>query len=192
MTVDYPGYLANESDPVSLVLDLRITHDRLGSSSDPSLNGKLHYPHNTDWSLNVDVDDKIRKYHTDYRNNPPNTVSFIPTIPSTSGRLHCEFVRLLFLQDHRETDRFFSTSGVHLVQHDRDQFHFRHTVFTQQLKIRIGLVLVKETVLRITLNLDGTPIISKSHTHPSHSQTSRLVTSSLSLGVSVPRSTQCM
>ncbi len=36
------------------------------------------------------------------------------------------------------------------------------------------------------------PITSQSHTHPSHSQTSRLLTSSLSLGVPVPRSTQCM
>ncbi len=31
-----------------------------------------------------------------------------------------------------------------------------------------------------------------SHTHPSHSQNSRLLTSSLSLGVPVPRATQCM
>jgi hypothetical protein len=38
----------------------------------------------------------------------------------------------------------------------------------------------------------GTPIPSESHTHPSHSQTSRLLTSSLSLGVPVPRVTQCM
>jgi len=30
------------------------------------------------------------------------------------------------------------------------------------------------------------------HTHPSHSQTSRLLTSSLSLGVPVPRPTQCV
>jgi hypothetical protein len=34
--------------------------------------------------------------------------------------------------------------------------------------------------------------LSKSHTHPSHSQTSRLLTSSLSLGVPVPRPTQCV
>jgi hypothetical protein len=81
-----------------------------------------------------------------------------------SGKLHSEFVRLLFLQTH----------------------------FSQQLKNRVGLTLVKETVLRITLNLDGTPITSKSHTHPSHSQTSRLLTSSLPLGVPVPRVTQCM
>jgi hypothetical protein len=57
-------------------------------------------------------------------------------IASTSGRLHIEFVRLLFLQAHRETDRFFAVA-----------------------------------VFRIVLNLDGAPIASKSHTHPSHSQT---------------------
>ncbi len=31
---------------VPLVLDLRITHDRFGSSADPNLNGHLHYPNN--------------------------------------------------------------------------------------------------------------------------------------------------
>ncbi len=46
-----------------------------------------------------------------------------------------------------------------------------------------GLLLAKAAALRVTLNLDGTPIASNSHTHPSHSQTSRLLTSSLSLGV---------
>ncbi len=38
----------------------------------------------------------------------------------------------------------------------------------------------------------ASPIASSSHTHPSHSQTSRLLTLSLSLGVPVPRPTQCM
>jgi hypothetical protein len=35
---------------------------------------------------------------------------------STSGRLHSEFVRILFLQAHQETDRFFAGSGVQLAQ----------------------------------------------------------------------------
>ncbi len=113
-------------------------------------------------------------------------------IASTSGRLHSEFVRLLFLQDHRETDRFFAVSGVQLAQTDRCQFHFRREAVSTQLKSRVGLTLAKTAALRITLNLDGATIISKSHTHPSHSQTSRLLTSSLSLGVPVPRATQCM
>jgi hypothetical protein len=30
----------------------------------------------------------------------------MPDIVSTSGHLHSEFVRILFLQTHRETDRF--------------------------------------------------------------------------------------
>jgi hypothetical protein len=115
-------------------------------------------------------------------------------IASTSDRLHGEFVRLLFLQAHRETDHFFATSGVQPAQTQRGMFHFRRTAFPQQLKSRVGLALVKAAALRINLNLDGAPIASKSHTHPSHSQTSRLLTSSskLSLGVPVPRPTQCV
>jgi hypothetical protein len=54
------------------------------------------------------------------------------------------------------------------------------------------LSLDKSAALHITLNLDGSTIISKSHTHPSHSQTSRLLTSFLSLGIVVPGSTQCI
>jgi hypothetical protein len=86
--IELVGYLANETGPVPLVMDLRITHDRFGSSSDPSLNGNLHYPNNIDRSLNETDDDKIRKYHGDYNTNPPNTVSFMSVIASTSGRLH--------------------------------------------------------------------------------------------------------
>ena len=59
--IELTGYLANTAGPVPLVLDLRIAHDRFGSSSDPNLNGKLHYPHDIDRSLNEAAADKIRK-----------------------------------------------------------------------------------------------------------------------------------
>jgi hypothetical protein len=39
-------------------MDLRIAHDRMGSSADPSLNGHLEYPNNLDQSLNDAVTDK--------------------------------------------------------------------------------------------------------------------------------------
>jgi hypothetical protein len=190
--VELAAYLANAAGPVPLVLDLRIAYDRFGSSSDLNLNGHLHYPNDIDKSLNEAAADKIRKYRADYNNNPPNAISFMSAVARTSGRLHSEFVRLLFLQAHRETDRFFAASGVQLAQHDRGQFHFRRAAFSSQLKAKVGLALAKTAALRITLNLDGAPITSKSHTHPSHSQISRLLTSSLSLGVPVPRATQCM
>ena len=91
---------------------------------------------------------------------------------------------------------FFSDSGVQSAQFDRGYFHFRRTVFSSMLKSKCGNILAKAAVLRMNLNLDGSPITSQSHTHPSNSQTSRLLTSSLSLGVPVltpvPRPTQCM
>jgi hypothetical protein len=101
----------------------------------------------------------------------------------------------LFLKTHRETDRVFTVSGVQLGQSNWGLFHYHHTVFSSQVKSKCGNILVKTVGLRIILNIDGVPVVSRSHTYPSvpsHSQTSRLLTSSLSLGVPVPRTTQCM
>ena len=124
------------------------------------------------------------------------TIIIIPlslyAIASTFGTLHSEFVRLLFLQAHRETDCFFAASGVQLAESISGLFHFRRAAFSSHLRSKVGNILAKAAVLRIVLKIDGAPIASKSHTHPSHLQTSRLLTSSLSLGVPVPRATQCM
>jgi hypothetical protein len=87
---------------------------------------------------------------------------------------------------------FFSVSGVHLPESNRGYFHFRRVTFLAQLKSRVDLTLAKAAALRITLNLYGEPITSTTHTHSSHSQTSPLLTSSLSLGVPFPRATQCL
>jgi len=120
-----------------------------------------------------------------------NIVQTIIIVPLTLSPLcqlllvrlaHSEFVRLVFLQAHRETGRFLAASGVQLAQSNRDLFHYRRAVFSSQLKSKIGNILAKSAALQINFNIDGEPIASRSHTHPSHSQTSRLLTSSLSLG----------
>jgi hypothetical protein len=143
-------YLANETGPVSLVLDLRIVHDRVGSSTDPTLNGHLKNPNNFDQSLNDAVADKVRKYRADYNNRSPSAVSFMTAIASTSDRLHSEFVRLLFLQTHRKTDRFFEASGVLSAQSDRGFYHLRRAAVSAQLQSKVGLALAKVAALRIT------------------------------------------
>ncbi len=97
--IELPGYLANAAGPVPFVLDLRITHDRVGSSTDPTLNGHLRYPNNLDRSLNDAAADKVRKYRSDYNNNPPSVISFMTVITSTSGRLHSEFYQTFILTD---------------------------------------------------------------------------------------------
>ena len=67
--IEMTGYLSNQVGPVPLVLDLRITHERFGRSSDLSINGSLHYPNDKDRSLNEAVAEKILKYRTDYKGN---------------------------------------------------------------------------------------------------------------------------
>jgi hypothetical protein len=63
--IELTAYLANAAGLVLLVLDLRIAHERFGSSSDPSINGHLQYPNDVDRSLNEAAADKIRKYRSD-------------------------------------------------------------------------------------------------------------------------------
>jgi hypothetical protein len=53
--IELDTYLPNVSGPVPLVMDLRIRPDRYGSSSDPSINGHLHYPNDLDGTQNTTV-----------------------------------------------------------------------------------------------------------------------------------------
>ncbi len=95
-------------------------------------------PHDIDRSLNESAADKIRKYRADYNNNPPSSIAFMPTIGSTSGRLHSKLVRLLFLQDHRETDRFFAASEVQLEQSTSGLYHHKRAAFSSQFRGKVG------------------------------------------------------
>ncbi len=127
--IEPAGYLENTTGPVPL--DLLITHDRFGSSSDPNLNGKLHCPDDIDKSLNEANTDKIRKNRADHNNNTPNSISFMTAITSTSGRW--------------ETDLFFATSGVQSAQSNMGAFfHFRRAAFSSILKSRVSSILTKQ------------------------------------------------
>ena len=99
-----------------------------------------------DGPLNESTAEEIRQYGAEYNNRPSNVVSFMTDIASTSGRLHGDFVRLLFLQVHRETDRFFAASGVQIAQSTSGQFHYLHTVFSSQFKSKVGNTFVKAAV----------------------------------------------
>jgi hypothetical protein len=49
-------------------------------------------------------------YQQQYADN--QNVSFLPAIVSTSTRMHGVFLRLLFLQAHRETEAHFTAAGM--------------------------------------------------------------------------------
>ena len=104
------------SGPVPLVLDLHIDHDRFGSSSDPSINGHLQYPHDLDRSLNETVQDKIRQYHVDYNNRPSNAPTVIdyvvchPNSPSAPGV--CVRKRVSQLLPYRVSPNFLDSVSL--------------------------------------------------------------------------------
>ena len=119
----------------------------------------------------------------------------MPVIASTSGCLHSEFAKLFSFY-------FYKLIGKLTAFLQLQDFSFHNptvasstttarVVFSSHLKSKVDNILVKVVGLRVTLNIDGSPIASRSHTHPSHSQTSRLLTSSLILRCSSPPPRVC-
>jgi hypothetical protein len=79
---------------------------------------------------------------------------------------------------------FALVSGFQLAQHNRGKCHFFIAAFSSQLEVMVGGALARASVLNVGLDVGGTTIVSGSRVRTSHSWTSRLLTSSFSLGVS--------
>ncbi len=97
------------------------------------------------------------------------------------------------MDTHHLTLRRTGVSGDGLV------FLFHHFSFffpfsISQLEAMVGGALARASALHVGLGVGGTTIASGSRVRTSHSWTSRLLTSSFSLGISslFCRSTQCM
>ena len=53
-----------------------------------------------------------RDNRADYNTRPSNSISFMPAVASTSGRLHCELVRIFVFADSSGNGPVFSASGA--------------------------------------------------------------------------------
>ncbi len=131
---------------------------------------------------------------------PERVTSMTRRTPSQPGFIgggktdsFCFFLfRPFFWNSWEEMDYVIVMSSSSADYLSRGFFHYLRAAFSSMIKSKVGNILAKTAALRINLNLDGVPMSFKSHTHPSHSQTSRLLTSSLPLGIPVPRPTQCL
>jgi hypothetical protein len=56
-------------------------------------------------------------------------ISFLPAIVSTSTRMHGEFLRLLFLQAHRETEAHFTAAGMSSQNTNSEALRFKRAAF---------------------------------------------------------------
>ena len=72
-------------------------------------NGQLRYD-DPDLLLNNAARAKVQKHREGYSASDLNK-AFLPALVSTSGRIHGEFLRLLYIPAHRQTVTFFETLG---------------------------------------------------------------------------------
>jgi hypothetical protein len=89
---------------------------------------------------------KIAAYQQQYADN--QNISFLPAIVSTSTRMHGEFLRLLFLQAHRETEAHFTAAGMSSQRNHSDSFRFKRAAFYNGLKSKVGLAAAKAAALQ--------------------------------------------
>ena len=91
---------------------------------------------------------KIRHYRNLYLNYP-DPIAFIPLTVDTTGRMYDEFIRLLFLDSHREASALSNE-----LPEESDQFRFLHVSCFANLEGVVGLIMVKTSVIRISIPLD--------------------------------------
>ena len=131
--VEVRNYLHDAAGTRSLVFDLSITHDRFGASTHVQQNGSLTHPQDLDAPLRIAAQRKLNSYRQQYADN--QNISFLPAIMTTSSRMHGEFLRLLFLQAHRETTAHFHATGLPSQQNRSDNsFRFKRAAFYMGLK----------------------------------------------------------
>ena len=81
--------------------------------------------------------------------NRSDPMVFIHLVVNATGRMYDEFIRLLFLQAHSEA----SVLATELAE-ESDQFRFLHASCFANLKGVVGLIMVKVSVIRISIPLD--------------------------------------
>ena len=156
--VEIRNYFQDAAGRRSLVFDLSMTHDRFGSSSHLQQKGLLSHTQDLDAPLRLSAQRKINCYRRQYADN--QDISFLPAIVSTSTRMHGEFLHLLFLPAHRETEAHFTAAGMSSQRNQSDSFRFKRSAFYQSLKSKVGLAAAKAAALRINLNVEGCGIVA--------------------------------
>jgi hypothetical protein len=129
-----------------------------GPSSNPSLqslNGQLHYPPDLDRPLTEVAADKIIRYRADY-NRPSHAISCLLLLV----RLDASTVSLCSFYFCRLIGKL--TAFLQLQEFSLRNPPFTTVAWRSPRRSSLKLV-VRAAALRITLNIDGAPIASRSH-----------------------------
>ena len=95
---------------------------------------RKRFAHNPDRVLIDAAKHKVSKYLLDYLQQDK---VFLPLVASTSGRLHAEFIRLLYFLAHRRALAFFAALGQENPPHQ--QLCQQRGAFFYQHRCRVGV-----------------------------------------------------
>ena len=96
--------------------------------------------------------------------------------------MHGEFLRLLFLQAHRETEAHFTAVGMSSQNINTEALRFKREAFYNGLKSKVGLAAAKAAALRVNLNVQSCSIVAP----PMHAPSRTLLLLPLLLSHNLP------
>ena len=99
-----------------------------------SLNGKLRHAQ-PDKLLEAAARTKVHRYREAYATRSGITYAFLPCVMSTSGRIHGEFLRFLYILAHRRTKRWFGRLGY---EPSDEAFKFRRGQYFWHTRAAVG------------------------------------------------------
>jgi hypothetical protein len=123
--------------------DRYATTSLIGAGRSGLNQGQLRNPDNPDHILESAAADKIRNYRDAYADN--RQVAFLPACMTTSGRIHGEFLRLLFFLSNKQADDYFAALGY---EAHKEEFCHRRGVFFYRNRCTIGLACAEGVALR--------------------------------------------
>ena len=140
MEFGIPGY-------DDLVWDVSLIGDRIGSSTQHGLNGKLQLG---DY-LNVRPRSKIGRFRRDYA---ARSIAFEPAILSVADKIHPEFLRLLWVLADMQTVKYYNLVGDEEdIGNERFKWS-RASAFSYNRNV-IGLAVAYASAIRTHLLVHG-------------------------------------
>jgi len=131
-----------------LVWDVSLVSDRIGSSTQHGLNGKLQLG---DY-LNARTRIKNNRYKRDYA---AKNIAFTPAILSVAGKIHPEFLRLLWVLADMQTVTYFNLVGDE-EDIGNERFKWSRASTFSCNKNAIGLAVAYASAIHTHLSVHGT------------------------------------
>ena len=124
-------------------MDITLRHDFVGAWHNGLNQGQLRNPDNPDKLLDSAAADKIRHYRAPYRQN--RHVAFLPACMTTSGRIHGEFLRLLYFISNKQAVDYFEALGYDA---HKEEFCHRRGVFFHNNQCTLGMACAQAVAMR--------------------------------------------